>query len=97
MERCALWSISIILIITSLRDGLCLQPLEFISVKHKLNKFSKSSLILSEFFGCSTNLEGAYIVNPYDIDIVSKKILMASISLSSEKELRMYQSLEYVI
>ena len=48
------------------------------SVKHKLQKFKKSSLVLSEFFGCSTNLEGAYIVNPYDIDMVSKQIFYAS-------------------
>jgi trehalose-6-phosphate synthase len=31
--RCALWARANILLITCLRDGLCLQPLEFLAVK----------------------------------------------------------------
>jgi trehalose-6-phosphate synthase len=32
-ERCALWNMSNIMLNTCLRDGLTLQPLEFVSVK----------------------------------------------------------------
>ena len=32
-ERCALWGFSNIMLNTCLRDGLTLQPLEFVSVK----------------------------------------------------------------
>lgn len=35
-QRLALWSVSNILLITTLRDGQCLPPLEFITVKRYL-------------------------------------------------------------
>jgi len=73
-ERCALWSITHIMLNTCLRDGLTLQPLEFVSVKKQQGKFEKSACIVSEFSGCGKALQGAFIINPYDVEAIAIKI-----------------------
>lgn len=51
------------LVNTSLRDGLCLFPLEFIAVK----QIKPAQVILSEFAGVSRALSSPVRVNPYDV------------------------------
>lgn len=58
-QRCALWSFCNIYLNTALKEGLCLQPLEFVCVKKMQDKFEKSVCAISEFAGCSRSLGGA--------------------------------------
>jgi trehalose 6-phosphate synthase/phosphatase len=48
---------------TSLRDGLCVIPLEYIAIKEN----QPARLIISEFAGVSRALSSPYRVNPYDV------------------------------
>jgi len=73
-QRCALWSISNVLLSTSLNDGLALNPMEFVTVKKCEEKFNKSSCIISENSGCVNALEGAFVVNPFDSEDIVLKI-----------------------
>lgn len=52
-QRLALWARTNVLFITTLRDGQCLAPLEYIVVRKHLDVCSKTSVILSEFSGCN--------------------------------------------
>lgn len=73
----ALWAVSNILLITTLRDGQCLPPLEFITVKKYLHKSNKSAVILSEFSGCNRALGGVLKINPFNVDEIAKNIDIA--------------------
>jgi len=48
--------------------------LEFVSVKKQQGKFEKSACIVSEFSGCGKALQGAFIINPYDVEAIAIKI-----------------------
>ena len=73
-QRFALWSATDFLFITTLRDGQCIPPLEFVAVKHEENKFSQSAVILSEFSGCNRALGGILKINPFNPDEITKAI-----------------------
>ena len=68
LARLALWSESNFFFNTVLRDGCSILPLEFIAVKHADNKFSSSSVILSQFSGCNHALTGTLVVNAHNPD-----------------------------
>lgn len=85
-QRMALWTVSNILLITTLRDGQCLPPLEFITVKRHLNKSNKSAVILSEFSGCNRALGGILKINPFNVEEIAKNIGIAITMSSEEKE-----------
>jgi len=70
----ALWATANILLITTLRDGQCLPPLEFITIKKHLNKNSKAAVILSEFSGCNRALGGVLKINPFNVEEIAKSI-----------------------
>ena len=88
-ERLALWSESNILLITSLRDGQCIPPLEFITVKKAENTFDKSNVIMSEFAGNNNFLSGILRINPFNIDEITKTIDIAMQMMPDEREQRM--------
>jgi trehalose-6-phosphate synthase len=52
--RLALWAKTHALFVSTLKDGLYLTCFEYIMVKHRLNDFENSALVLSEFTGCSS-------------------------------------------
>jgi trehalose 6-phosphate synthase/phosphatase len=85
-QRLALWTVSNILLITTLRDGQCIPPLEFITVKKCLNIAGKSAVILSEFSGCNRALGGVLKINPFNVDEIAKNIDIAINMTSEEKE-----------
>lgn len=72
--------------ITTLRDGQCLPPLEFIAVKKLLNLSNKANVILSEFSGCNRALGGILKVNPFNVDEITKNIDIAINMSKEEKE-----------
>ena len=62
-ERYAYMRISFGLIISSIKDGLCLQPFEYLIIK----KDMPQGIILSEFTGVSTALNSPRKVNPFSV------------------------------
>lgn len=95
-QRLALWTVSNILLITTLRDGQCLPPLEYIAVKKYLNKSGRSAVILSEFSGCNRALGGTLKINPFNVDEIAKNIDLAINMCAEEKELRFKIAYNYI-
>lgn len=95
-HRLALWSITNILLITTLRDGQCLPPLEFVTVKKFLNSSNKSAVILSEFSGCNRALGGILKINPFNVEEIAKNIDNAITMPPLEKEQRFKIAYNYI-
>ena len=62
-ERYAYMKISEALVINFIKDGLCLQPFEYLIIKKDRN----CQILLSEFTGVSTALNSSRKVNPFDV------------------------------
>jgi trehalose 6-phosphate synthase/phosphatase len=71
-ERLALWRAADVLLITSIRDGLNMMPQEYIFARKDME--SAGVVVASEFSLCSTLLNGAIKVNPFNIQNVSDMI-----------------------
>jgi trehalose-6-phosphate synthase len=73
--------------ITSLHDGMNLVAKEFVASRHQ----NDGSLILSRFAGASQELQGAILVNPYDIEKSADAIKQALEMTKEEQTQRMMQ------
>jgi trehalose 6-phosphate synthase len=73
--------------ITSLHDGMNLVAKEFVASRHQ----NDGSLILSRFAGASQELQGAIIINPYDIEKSADAIKQALEMTKEEQNQRMTQ------
>jgi trehalose 6-phosphate synthase len=73
--------------VTSLHDGMNLVAKEFVASRHQVD----GSLILSRFTGASQELQGAIIVNPYDIEKSADAIKTALEMPLEEQNQRMKQ------
>jgi trehalose 6-phosphate synthase len=73
--------------VTSLHDGMNLVAKEFIASRNH----NDGSLILSRFAGASRELQGAIIVNPYDIEKSADAIKLALEMTAEEQSQRMKQ------
>lgn len=73
--------------ITSLHDGMNLVAKEFVASRHH----NDGSLILSRFAGASQELQGAILVNPYDIEKSADAIKTALEMTKEEQNQRMMQ------
>nr|ADD71944.1 trehalose-6-phosphate synthase [Selaginella pulvinata] len=63
-ELCALYTITDVLLVTSLRDGMNLVSYEFVACQNE----KKGALVLSEFAGAAQSLgAGSILVNPWNI------------------------------
>lgn len=69
-ELIALYAVSDVCLVTSTRDGMNLVSFEYIACQRDRH----GVLILSEFAGAAKSLNGALIVNPWDIDDVADNI-----------------------
>ncbi|SCW04322.1 LAFE_0H10990g1_1 [Lachancea fermentati] len=74
-------------VITSVRDGMNITALEYVTVKSKKSNENcyANPLVLSEFSGSSTVLKDALIVNPWDSVAVAKTINKALLMPADEK------------
>ncbi|MFN8061081.1 MAG: bifunctional alpha,alpha-trehalose-phosphate synthase (UDP-forming)/trehalose-phosphatase [Vicinamibacterales bacterium] len=84
-ELVALYRAADVMLVTPLRDGMNLVAKEFVAsrVDHD------GVLVLSEFAGAADELDGALVVNPYDVDAVAHS-LQHALSLSrTERRARM--------
>jgi trehalose-6-phosphate synthase len=73
--------------VTSLHDGMNLVAKEFVATRNH----NDGSLILSRFAGASHELQGAIIINPYDIEKSADSIKMALEMSAEEQSRRMIQ------
>uniref|UniRef100_M8BX17 alpha,alpha-trehalose-phosphate synthase (UDP-forming) n=1 Tax=Aegilops tauschii TaxID=37682 RepID=M8BX17_AEGTA len=82
---CALYAITDVALITSLRDGMNLVSYEYVACQES----NKGVLILSEFAGAAQSLgAGAIVVNPWNIAEVAGAIKHALDMLPDERERR---------
>lgn len=84
-ELVALYSASDVMLVTPLRDGMNLVAKEFVASRID----DDGVLILSEFAGAAAELEGALVVNPYDVDLVAESIDRAISMSAAERHARM--------
>lgn len=82
---CALYAVTDVALVTSLRDGMNLVSYEFVACQAE----KKGVLILSEFAGAAQSLgAGAILVNPWNITEVAASIGHALTMSSNEREKR---------
>ncbi|CAA0815895.1 Alpha-alpha-trehalose-phosphate synthase [Striga hermonthica] len=90
---CALYAITDVALVTSLRDGMNLVSYEFVACQSS----KKGVLILSEFAGAAQSLgAGALLVNPWNIIEVSNAIGQALTMPAEEREKRHWYNFKHV-
>ncbi|PIM99360.1 Trehalose-6-phosphate synthase component TPS1 [Handroanthus impetiginosus] len=90
---CALYAVTDIALVTSLRDGMNLVSYEFVACQDS----KKGVLILSEFAGAAQSLgAGAILVNPWNITEVAAAIGQALNMLAEERKKRHRHNFEHV-
>lgn len=87
-ELISLYSVSDICLVSSTRDGMNLVSYEYIACQQK----NKGTLILSEFAGAAQSLNGAVIVNPWNIEELSEAIY-EGLTMSEEKRTGNFNSM----
>ncbi|XP_073066050.1 alpha,alpha-trehalose-phosphate synthase [UDP-forming] 6-like [Primulina eburnea] len=106
-ERVAYYVVAECCLVTAVRDGMNLIPYEYIISRQgnekldkalglKSSRLKKSTLVLSEFIGCSPSLSGAIRVNPWNIDGVADAMESALVMADAEKQLRHEKHYKYV-
>jgi trehalose 6-phosphate synthase/phosphatase len=84
-ELFALYRAADLALVTPLRDGMNLVAKEFVAARED----GDGVLILSEFAGASEELDGACLVNPYDVEGLTATIKAALDLSPQERRLRM--------
>ncbi len=84
-ELIALYLAADIMLVTPFRDGMNLVAKEYVMCRSDMT----GKLILSEFAGAASELRGAYLVNPHDLDGIKEAILHAMNSGPKETRDRM--------
>lgn len=79
--------------VTSLHDGMNLVAKEFVAARTQ----SDGTLILSRFAGASQEMQGAIIVNPYDIEKTADAIKTALEMPLEEQQFRMKQMRQTIV
>ncbi|KAH1120710.1 hypothetical protein J1N35_003870 [Gossypium stocksii] len=90
---CALYAVTDVALVTSLRDGMNLVSYEFVACQEA----KKGVLILSEFAGAAQSLgAGAILVNPWNITEVAASIAQALNMSAEEREKRHQHNFHHV-
>nr|GMC70285.1 alpha,alpha-trehalose-phosphate synthase [UDP-forming] 1 [Ipomoea batatas] len=90
---CALYAVTDVALVTSLRDGMNLVSYEFVACQES----KKGVLILSEFAGAAQSLgAGAILVNPWNITEVAASIKQALNMSAEEREKRHLHNFTHV-
>jgi trehalose 6-phosphate synthase/phosphatase len=84
-ELVALYCAADVMLVTPLRDGMNLVAKEFVASRVD----DDGVLVLSEFAGAATELNGAVVVNPYDVDAVVAAVQHALVMPPQERRARM--------
>jgi len=91
-KRVAYMTVAEALINTSLRDGLCLLPFEFIALRTD----SSAKIVLSEFAGVSRALGSPQRVNPYDFERLEEAYDFVAKPNVPHNRLKQERDFEYV-
>jgi trehalose 6-phosphate synthase len=78
-------------LVTPLRDGMNLVAKEYVAAQNPLDP---GVLVLSRFAGAAERLDGALIVNPYDIDTVAEALVRAFEMPLAERRARWSRMME---
>jgi len=91
-DRLPVWGIGHVLMVSSIREGLNLNPFEYIWTREHNGEGKKSGsvMILSQFSGCSRVFSGALRVNPWKIEEVADAIL-AAVKMTPAERTRRHQ------
>ncbi|GAB2269866.1 Probable alpha,alpha-trehalose-phosphate synthase [UDP-forming] 9 [Dionaea muscipula] len=106
-EKTAYYATADCCIVNAVRDGLNLIPYNYIVCRQGSPMLDEamgispgschsSTLVVSEFIGCSPSLSGAIRVNPWNIDAVAEAINVAIKMPDMEKQLRHEKHYRYV-
>ncbi|KAL5206021.1 hypothetical protein ABZP36_034230 [Zizania latifolia] len=106
-ERMAYYVVAECCLVTAVRDGMNLIPYEYVIARQGNEKIDmmlglsssarkKSTLVVSEFIGCSPSLSGAIRVNPWNVDAVADAMDSALEMPEGEKILRHEKHHKYV-
>ena len=107
-EKSAYYAIAECCIVNAVRDGMNLVPYKYTVCRQGTPEMDKymglsddspprtSTLVLSEFIGCSPSLSGAIRVNPWDVDAVADSMYSALTMPDSEKHLRHKKHYQYI-
>lgn len=95
-KRLALWAESDVLLVSSLRDGLCLPLFEYVAAKKFTNNLSNAVMMLSEFSGTNRAFNGFFEYNPFNVSEFLSKLDQALSLSGSEKEDLMKQAVSYL-
>lgn len=111
LERAALYAIADVCVLTSIRDGLNLHPYEYVvcheAARHAVcggavlsgtmgGAVGPSTVVLSEFAGCSPSLSGALRVNPWSTEEVADGTYRALMMAHDERQWRHDNNYRYV-
>jgi trehalose 6-phosphate synthase len=91
-ELVALLRAADVMVVTPLRDGMNLVAKEYVMARTDL----RGALVLSEFAGAADELDGAFLVNPHDIDGLKRTMLAAMRIDPAEAEDRMRRLRQHV-
>ncbi|KAL0222722.1 hypothetical protein P9112_002112 [Eukaryota sp. TZLM1-RC] len=98
----ALYAISDVCFISSLRDGQNLVSSEYVVCQEAKKELSACMnkvpgvLVLSEFAGAASSLAGSVLINPSDIDSTSRALLSAIEMAPSEKQARHNRNVKWI-
>ncbi|PRQ17341.1 putative alpha,alpha-trehalose-phosphate synthase (UDP-forming), Trehalose-phosphatase [Rosa chinensis] len=106
-EKTAYYSLAECCIVNAVRDGMNLIPYKYIICRQGTPNMDKalgipldsphtSTLVISEFIGCSPSLSGAIRVNPWNIEAVADALNVAITMPDLEKQLRHEKHYRYV-
>ena len=92
-ELVALLRAADVMVVTPLRDGMNLVAKEYVAARSDL----RGALVLSEFAGAADELDGAFLVNPHDIDGLKRTLCEAMRLPDDQAEKRMRRLREHVM
>ncbi|CAL9047020.1 probable alpha,alpha-trehalose-phosphate synthase [UDP-forming] 9 [Musa acuminata AAA Group] len=106
-ERIAYYVAAECCIVNAVRDGMNLVSYEYVVCRQGTEEMDKcrgvnvggshtSTLIVSEFVGCSPSLSGAFRVNPWSVEDVADALHQSIILGESERQLRHEKHYRYV-
>ncbi|ANM60416.1 trehalose phosphate synthase [Arabidopsis thaliana] len=106
-EKSAYYALAECCIVNAVRDGMNLVPYKYTVCRQGTPSMNKSlgvsddlprtsTLVLSEFIGCSPSLSGAIRVNPWDVDAVADSLYSAITMSDFEKQLRHKKHFHYI-
>ncbi|EGZ04894.1 hypothetical protein PHYSODRAFT_535236, partial [Phytophthora sojae] len=89
----ALYNCADVAIVSSIKEGINLQAMEFIAAQ---KKSCHGVLVYSEFAGCASSFQGALLVNPMHIEQVAASVDTALRMSPTTKRIRHHQLSRYV-